>query len=211
MIRIAIVDDHEMVRVGLRAILAAEPDFEIVAEAASADHLLELVESSHPDIVLLDARLPGVGGPAACRRLTEHHPEVRVLMVSTYADDDLVEECIRAGAKGYLLKDIERFDLKESIRSVHRGEGAMSPAIAAKVLDLVRSDREATNPTRPDLNQSQVAILRLIGEGYTNREISERVHLSENTVKSHIQEIFRKMEVRNRVEAALRATREEWI
>ena len=102
-------------------------------------------------------------------------------------------------------------DLKESIRSVHRGEGAMSPAIAAKVMDLVRSDREATNPTRPDLNQSQVAILRLISEGYSNREISERVHLSENTVKSHIQEIFRKMEVRNRVEAALRATREEWI
>jgi two-component system response regulator DevR len=210
-IRIAIVDDHEMVREGLRAILAAESDFEIVAEAASADHILELVESSHPDIVLLDARLPGVGGPAACRRLTEHHPEVRVLMVSTYADDDLVEESIRAGAKGYLLKDIERFDLKESIRSVHRGEGAMSPAIAAKVLDLVRSDREAINPTRPRLNQSQVAILRLISEGYSNREISERVHLSENTVKSHIQEIFRKMEVRNRVEAALRATREEWI
>src|SRR3984893_1242798 len=206
-----IVDDHEMVREGLRAILASEPDFEIVAEAASADHILELVESSHPDIVLLDARLPGVGGPAACRRLTEHHPEVRVLMVSTYADDDMVEESIRFGAKGSLLKDIERFNLKESIRSVHRGEGAMSPAIAAKVLDLLRGEQQAAKPTRPDLNQSQFAILRLLSEGYTNREISERVHLSENTVKSHIQELFRKMGVRNRVEAALRATKDGWI
>jgi two-component system response regulator DevR len=211
MIRVAIVDDHEMVREGLKAILAAEPDFEIVAEAASADHLLELVEKSHPDIVLLDARLPGVGGPAACRLLTERHPEIRVLMVSTYADDELVEQSIRAGAKGYLLKDIERFNLKESIRSVHRGEGAMSPAIAAKVLDFFRGEQQAAKPMRPDLNQSQFGILRLISEGYTNREISERVHLSENTVKSHIQELFRKMGVRNRVEAALRATKDGWI
>ena len=210
MIRIAIIDDHELVREGLKVMLAREPDFEIVGESASADPILELVETTHPDIVLLDARLPGVAGPAACRLLTEAHPEVRVLIVSTYADDDLVQECITAGAKGYVLKDIERFNLKESIRSVHRGEGVVSPAIAATVLDIVRTHREATS-TRPELNESQRAILRFISEGYSNREIAERVHLSENTVKSHIQEIFRKLGVRNRVEAALRATKEGWI
>lgn len=210
MIRIAIIDDHELVREGLKVMLAREPDFEIVGESASADPILELVETTHPDIVLLDARLPGVAGPAACRLLTEAHPEVRVLIVSTYADDDLVQECIMAGAKGYVLKDIERFNLKESIRSVHRGEGVVSPAIAATVLDIVRTHREATS-TRPELNESQRAILRFISEGYSNREIAERVHLSENTVKSHIQEIFRKLGVRNRVEAALRATKEGWI
>ena len=132
-------------------------------------------------------------------------------MVSTYADVDLVQECIMAGAKGYVLKDIERFDLKESIRSVHRGAGFVSPAIAATVLDIMRSHRETTTSKRPELNESQRAILRYISEGYSNREISERVHLSENTVKSHIQEIFRKLGVRNRVEAALRATKEGWI
>jgi two-component system response regulator DevR len=210
MIRIAIVDDHELVREGLKAMLAREPDFEIVGESASADSILEMVETSHPDVVLLDARLPGVSGPTACRLLTEAHPEVRVLIVSTYADDDLVQACITAGAKGYVLKDIARFNLKESIRSIHRGEGVVSPAIAATVLDIVRSHGETLAPTRPDLNESQRAILRLISEGYSNREIAERVHLSENTVKSHIQEIFRKLGVRNRVEAALRATKEGW-
>ena len=210
MIRIAIIDDHELVREGLKVMLAREPDFEIVGESASADPILEMVETGHPDVVLLDARLPGVSGPTACRLLTEAHPEVRVLIVSTYADDALVQECITAGAKGYVLKDIERFNLKESIRSVHRGEGVVSPAIAATVLDIVRTHRETTTSTRPELNESQRAILRFIGEGYSNREIAERVHLSENTVKSHIQEIFRKLGVRNRVEAALRATKEGW-
>jgi DNA-binding NarL/FixJ family response regulator len=131
--------------------------------------------------------------------------------VSTYTDDELVEECIRAGAKGYVVKDIERFALKESIRSVHRGDGAVSPEIAAKVLELVRTDRPTATSTRPDFNRSQLAILRLMSQGYSNREIADRIYLSESTVKSHIQEIFRKMGVRNRVEAALQATREGWF
>jgi two-component system, NarL family, response regulator DevR len=211
MIRIAIIDDHELVREGLKVMLAREPDFEVVGESADADRILKLVETSHPDVVLLDARLPGIAGPTACRLLTESHPEVRVLIVSTYADADLVQECIMAGAKGYVLKDIERFDLKESIRAVHRGEGFVSPTIAATVLDIMRTHRETTTSKRPELNESQWAILRFISEGYSNREIAERVHLSENTVKSHIQEIFRKLDVRNRVEAALRATKEGWI
>lgn len=211
MIRIAIVDDHEMVREGLKVILAPEPDFEVVADAPCADRIVELVEANRPDVVLLDARLPGIGGPAACRLLTETHPEVRVLIVSTYTDDELVEECVRAGAKGYVVKDIERFALKESIRSVHRGDGAVSPEIAAKVLELVRTDRPTATSTRPDFNRSQLTVLRLMSQGYSNREIADRVHLSENTVKSHIQEIFRKMGVRNRVEAALQATREGWF
>jgi two-component system, NarL family, response regulator DevR len=210
MIRIAIIDDHELVREGLKVMLAREPDFEIVGESASADPIVEMVETTHPDVVLLDARLPGISGPTACRLLTEAHPEVRVLIVSTYADDHLIQECIEAGAKGYVLKDIERFDLKESIRSIHRGEGVVSPAIAATVLDIVRTHREGTTSARPELNDSQQVILQFISEGYSNREIAERVNLSENTVKSHIQEIFRKLGVRNRVEAALRATKQGW-
>ncbi|HEV3266240.1 MAG TPA: response regulator transcription factor [Acidimicrobiales bacterium] len=211
MIRIAIIDDHEMVREGLRAILDTEPDFDVVAESGTADDVVQLVGAANPEVILLDARLPGLSGPAACRLLAASHPEVAVLIISTYSDDELVDECIRAGARGYLIKDIERFSLKESIRAVHRGEGAVSPAVAGKVLDRLRSAENAETPTEPKLSESQREILRLIAEGYSNREIASRVYLSENTVKSHVQEIFRKLDVRNRVEAAILATKEGWL
>ena len=122
-IRIAIVDDHEIVREGLKSILQGEPDFEVVAESDTAEGLSELVEKAKPDVVLLDARLPGISGAEACRGLVEAHPDTAVLMVSTYSDDQLVEECIRAGARGYVIKDIERFSLKESIRAVDARSG----------------------------------------------------------------------------------------
>jgi two-component system response regulator DevR len=212
-IRIAIVDDHEMVREGLRTILQPEDDFDVVAESGSADGIVALVDDAHPDVVLLDARLPGISGPEATRLLAATHPEAAVLIVSTYSDDELVHECISAGAKGYVIKDIEQFSLKESIRAVHRGEGAVSPAVAARVLDRLRgapAQQESSEP-HAQLSDSQYKILRLIAEGFSNREIASRVHLSENTVKSHIQEIFRKLQVRNRVEAALRAVKEGWL
>ncbi|MDQ1382554.1 MAG: two-component system, NarL family, response regulator DevR [Actinomycetota bacterium] len=210
MIRIAIVDDHEMVREGLRSILESESDFDVVAESGSANDIVALVDDAHPDVVLMDARLPGVSGPEACRLLGESHPETPVLIVSTYSDDDLVDECIAAGAKGYVIKDIERFSLKESVRAVRRGEGAISPAVASRVLDRLRETPTAPTQTGPDgrLSESQRNVLRLIAEGFSNREIASRLHLSENTVKSHLQEIFRRLQVRNRVEAALLATKE---
>lgn len=210
-IRIAIIDDHEMVREGLRSILEPEPDFEVVAESRTADQIVELVERSRPDVVLLDARLPGVSGAAACQLLTTSNPTVAVLMLSAYADDALVDECVKAGAKGYLIKDIERFPLMESIRAVYRGEGAVSPAVAARVLDRLRGGDTGAGSREPQLSTSQRAILRLIAEGKSNREIAAKVFLSENTVKSHVQEIFRKLGVRSRVEAALRATKEGWL
>lgn len=211
MIRIVIVDDHEIVREGLKAILRGEPDFEVVAERASADDLTELVSDTHPDVVLLDARLPGVSGVEACRRVVSSHPDLPVLIVSTYSDDQLVEECIRAGARGYVMKDIERFSLAESIRAVHRGEGAVSPPVAAMVIDRLRSVKEAAARAANPLTDIQLEVLKLIAAGFSNREIAARVFLSENTVKSHVQEIFRKLGVDNRVEAALRANREGWL
>ena len=211
MIRVAIIDDHEIVREGLRTILQTESDFDVVAESGTADDVVELAGHTRPDVVLLDARLPGVSGPEACRLLAAAHPEIAVLIVSTYSDEGLVDECIRAGAKGYLLKDIERFSLKESIRAVHRGEGAVSPAVAAGVLGRLREGASTETVNEPRLSDTQREILRLIAEGFSNREIAPRVYLSENTVKSHIQEIFRKLQVRNRVEAALRAAKEGWL
>jgi DNA-binding NarL/FixJ family response regulator len=211
MIRILLVDDHEMVREGLKTILGTEPDFEIVGESATAEGLAELVEQTQPDIVVLDARLPGVSGPDATRRLASSHPQVAVVILTTFTDDALVDDCISAGAKGYVVKTVERFDLKQSIRAVARGESVISPSVAGRVLERIRSGSGSPEPKRPALNASQSAILRLVSEGFSNREIATSINLSENTVKSHLQEIFRKLEVRNRVEAALVATREGWI
>lgn len=211
-IRIAIVDDHEIVREGLKSILQGEPDFEVVAESDTAEGLSELVEKAKPDVVLLDARLPGISGAEACRGLVEAHPDTAVLMVSTYSDDQLVEECIRAGARGYVIKDIERFSLKESIRAVARGQGVVSPAITGKILERLRTREESpSGASSMPLSEIQLEILRLIAAGFSNREIARRIHLSENTVKSHVQEIFRKLGVGNRVEAALTASREGWL
>jgi DNA-binding NarL/FixJ family response regulator len=209
-IRVLIVDDHEVVREGLKAILAAEPDFVVVGESASADQLVRLVDETRPDVVVLDARLPGVSGAEACRNLSEARPETPVLILSTYGDEDLVDECIRAGAKGYVVKDIERFTLKQSIRAVQRGQGAVSPEIAARILGMVR-DEPLPGPREVPLNERQLEILRLMSQGLSNREIAERTYLSENTIKSHVQEIFKKLEVRNRVEAAMRAAEEGWL
>ena len=212
MIRIAIVDDHEIVREGLKSILKSEPDFEVVAAAGTADDLGALVDQYLPDVVLLDARLPGISGAEACHRLVGSHPEVAVLIVSTYADEHLVEECIKAGAKGYVIKDIKQFSLKESIRAVHAGGGAVSPSVAAKVLARLRSPQQASTEERPvPLSDTQLEIVRLISSGLSNREIAARVHLSENTIKSHVQEVFRKLGVDNRVEAAVRASQEGWL
>ena len=130
----------------MASIKITDPDFEVVAETGTADQLGDLVDKTHPDVVLLDARLPGISGGEACRRLVVSHPDVAVLIVSTYSDDQLVEECIKAGAKGYIIQDIERFSLKESIRAVHGGGGAVSPAIVAKVLDQLRSTENTPEP-----------------------------------------------------------------
>jgi DNA-binding NarL/FixJ family response regulator len=212
-IRIAIVDDHQVVREGLRAMLQDEPDFQIVGERNSANDITEFVAETRPDVVLLDARLPGTSGPAACQLIVRTHPDVKVIILTVYSDDALVEESIKAGARGYIIKDIERFELKQAIRAVCRGEAVVSPQIAGKLLDRVRTqlDPAKTAAARPALNEKQAEILRLISEGFSNREIAGRIHLSENTVKSHLQEIFSKLGVRNRVEAAVTAARKGLI
>ena len=210
MIRIAIVDDHELVREGVRAMLGDDPDLQIVGERDSAEDIADFVSETRPDIVLLDARLPGFSGPEACRILGITHPDVRVIILTVYSDDVLVEESIRAGARGYVIKDVERFDLKQAIRAVYRGEAVISPAIAQRLMDRVRDNANST-ANLPVLNERQAQILRLIAEGYSNKEIATRVHLSENTVKSHVQDIFAKLNVRNRVEAAITAARQGLI
>jgi len=209
-IRLLIVDDHEMVREGLMAMLQPEPDFDVVGQTGRGGGVVELVEATRADVVLLDARLPDISGVEVCRRLSHSHPEVSVVILTTYTDPDLVQECIQAGARGYVVKDVERFSLKESIRAVYRGQAVLAPQVAGQVMAGART-RQQAGSRRAALSASQVAILRLISRGHSNREIAAEVHLSENTVKTHIQEIFRKLGVRNRVEAAILAGKSGWI
>lgn len=133
MIHLLIVDDHEMVREGPKAILVSKPDFHIVGEAANAEQALDLIARLHPNIALLDTRLPGVNGIDLCRIVTERYPETAVIILTTFTDENLVSQCIQAGARGFIVKDIERFDLKRSIRAVDRGEATIDTKVAASV------------------------------------------------------------------------------
>ena len=208
-IRVLIVDDHAVVREGIKAMLEPDPDFEVVGESDRGAVVVDLVTGSHPDVVLLDARLPDIGGPEVCRQLTECCPDVKVIILTVYTDDELVDASLRAGAKGYVVKDVETLTLKESIRLVLRGQSVLSPQVASRIAQAAR-EAEVKDSTI-SLNKRQLAILRLVAEGLSNREIASRVHLSENTIKTHLQTIFTKLGVRNRVEAAMVAAKNKLI
>jgi len=212
MIRLLIVDDHEMVREGLKAMLAKEPDFDIVGDAANAEQALEMVARLHPDVALLDVRLPESSGIEVCRTVTELYPETAVIILTTFTDENLIARCIQAGARGYIVKDIERFDLKRSIRAVARGEAAIDSKIAVAVLaQLRRASLAHQEPSPEPLSSQQLVILRLIAQGLSSREIATQLYLSENTVKGYVQEILHRLGVKNRTEAVMVAVKQGWL
>ncbi len=212
MIRLLIIDDHEMVREGLKAMLSAEPDFSIVGDAANAEEAFALIERLRPDILLLDVRLPGTSGIEICRVVTEHYPETAVIILTTFTDESLVEQCIKAGARGFIVKDIERFDLKRSIRAVARGEAAIDTKAAVAVLaQLRRIPQNKNEPVQEPLSSQQIVILRLVAQGLSSREIATRLYLSENTVKGYVQEILHRLGVKNRTEAVMVAVKQGWL
>jgi two-component system, NarL family, response regulator DevR len=212
MIRLLIIDDHEMVREGLKAMLVSEPDFAIVGDAANAEQALELIERLHPDVILLDIRLPGVSGIEVCRTVTERYPETAVIILTTFSDENLVAQCIQAGARGFIVKDIERFDLKRSIRAVARGEAAIDTKAAVAVLAQLRRAPQVNPDSSPEpLSSQQLVILRLVAQGLSSREIATQLYLSENTVKGYVQEILHRLGVKNRTEAVMVAVKQGWL
>jgi two-component system, NarL family, response regulator DevR len=213
MIRLLIVDDHEMVREGLKAILVAEADFQIVGEAANAEQALKLIERQGPDIALVDIRLPGTNGIELCRQASERYPATAIIILTTFTDETLVAQCIQAGARGFLGKDIERLDLKRSIRAVARGEAAIDTKVTASVLaQLRRVSSVADAAPQPDLlSAQQLVILRLVAQGLSSREIATQLYLSENTVKGYVQEILHRLGVKNRTEAVMVAVKQGWL
>lgn len=201
--KILIVDDHEVVRFGLKSMLENYPDFEVVGEAANAREAIHQVKMHNPDIVLMDIRLPGVSGIEATEEITVAHPNTRVIMLTSYAEDEMLFSAIKAGASGYVLKQVNLEDLVKSIEAVGRGEAALDPAVTQRVFQEVRKavkDEEAS--AFSSLSQQEKMVLKLVAEGRTNREIAQKLYLGEGTVRNYVSSILSKLGVSNRAEAA---------
>ena len=205
-ITVLIVDDHPVVRQGLRTFLELQEDLEIVGEAGDGEAAVAEVERLLPDVVLMDLRMPGVDGIEATRRIRSISPSTRVIALTSFTDDETVFPAVKAGAAGYLLKDVRPQDLAEAIRTVHRGEGLLHPTIAAKLMQDIAQDK----PRGPgqDLTQRELEVLQHIARGMSNREIAEALVLSEKTVKTHVSNVLQKLHLADRTQAALYAVKE---
>ena len=201
--KILLVDDHEVVRIGLKSLLEHSDKFAVIGEASTAKEAIELVEKHHPDAVLMDIRLPGPSGIEACEEITKRWPDVRVVMLTSYAEDDMLFSAIRAGASGYVLKQIGAEGLIAAIEAACRGEALLDPAVTQRVFQEVRravKEEEAT--AFVSLSQQEKHVLALVSEGKTNREIAEALFLGEGTVRNYVSSILAKLSVSNRAEAA---------
>jgi NarL family two-component system response regulator LiaR len=209
-IRLLIADDHTLVRAGLCALISTEPGMEVVGEAADGIEVVLKARSLRPDIILLDLVMPRQGGIEAIAEIKAEDPEARILVLTSFADDDKVFPAIKAGALGYLLKDSSPQQLLQAIRDVHRGESALDPAIARKLI------RELNQPpdlprTEDPLTAREAEVLRLVAQGLSNQEIADRMVVSERTVRTHVSNILDKLHLANRTQAALYAVREGLI
>jgi len=201
--RILLVDDHEIVRLGLKALLDRHPQFEVVSEAATAHEALDRVGQYLPDVVVMDIRLPGGSGIEACEEITEKYPDTKVIMLTSYAEDEMLFSAIRAGAAGYVLKQIGGEDLVRAIEAVGRGEALLDPAVTQRIFQEVRkAAKEEEASAFAALTQQERHVLMLVSEGKTNREIAKALFLGEGTVRNYVSSILSKLDVSNRAEAA---------
>ena len=198
-IRVLIVDDHPIVRDGLRGILAGDPAFEVVGEAADGSEALAVVGTLRPDVILMDLRMPAMGGVEAIRALAERPDPPRVLVLTTYDSDSDVVPALEAGATGYLLKDTPRPELVRAIHAAARGEAVLAPSVASRLVNQLRS------PTPGTLSERELEVLTIIAQGETNRGAAARLFISEATVKTHLLHIYEKLEVNDRAAAVAAA------
>ncbi|CDM95922.1 putative two-component system transcriptional regulator, LuxR family [Limnospira indica PCC 8005] len=201
------VDDQGIIREGLRSLLEAKPDLEIVGEAENGKLAVELALKLKPDVVLMDVRMPIMDGVAAMRSLAEQQPEIKVLVLTTFDDDEYVTQAMESGAKGYLLKDTPSDELAQAIRAVYKGYTQLGPGLFEKVM-AARSKASRDEPlpdNLQDLTPRELEVLRLIGKGYSNREIAQELFISERTVKNHVSSILSSLNLRDRTQVALLA------
>ncbi len=206
-VTVLIVDDHEVVRRGLRSFLQSQDDIEVIGEAVNGAEAIDKVEELLPDVVLMDLVMPGMGGIDAIRRLTQISPSSRVLVLTSFSEDDKVFPAIKAGAMGYLLKDVAVEDLARAIRSVAGGEFLLHPEVAGKVLDEFRESTEEMAPLS-DLTPRETEVLTLIARGYSNKEIANSLCIATRTVKAHVSNILSKLHAMDRTQAAIYAVRQ---
>lgn len=202
-LRLILVDDHEVVRIGLRTLLARHPDFEVVDEAATGQEAVRKALMHRPDIVVMDVRLSGMSGIEACREITQAAPNIKVIMLTSYGDDDTLFESIAAGASGYVLKQIGSDELIRSIENVGRGEASLDPTTTSRVFARMREmARKREESAFALLTEQELRVLAHLAEGRTNREIADILVLGEGTVRNYVSSIFAKLHVNNRAEAA---------
>lgn len=206
-IRVLIVDDHAIVRKGIRALLSEADGFEVVGEAGNGQAAVLAAQETQPDVILMDLLMPGMDGIEATRQITNRQPQTHVLVLTSFAADNKVFPAIKAGAVGYLLKDSSPDELVRAIRQVHRGEPALHPTIARKLLQEIARPAEL-QPAPEALTEREMTVLRLIAQGLSNQEIAGRIAVSEPTVRTHVSRILGKLHLANRTQAALYAVRE---
>ena len=202
-LKVMLVDDHEVVRQGLRALLEAEDDIKVVAEADNGVSAVSLASAHNPDVVVMDVRMPDGSGVEACRAIRDAQPEVQVIMLTSFSDDEALFNSIMAGAAGFVLKQIRGRDLIEAVRTVAGGKSLLDPDVTKRVLERLRKAKfDEKDPKLSRLSPQEERILDMVGDGLTNREIAERIHLSDKTVKNYVSTILQKLEVARRAEAA---------
>lgn len=214
-IRVLIADDQALFRRGLYVVLGTEDGIEVVAEAENGEEAVDKARELAPDVVLMDVRMPRVNGIEAARRIRAEVPTTKILMLTVSDEEDDLYEAIKAGANGYLLKEISVEEVAEAIRAVTQGQSLISPSMASKLLNefnaLVKKAEEKQQFPAPALTAREVEVLRLVAKGMSNREIAEELYISENTVKNHVRNILEKLHLHNRMEAVIYAVRERLL
>ncbi len=211
-IRVVLADDHAVVRKGIREFLEEDGDITVVAEAADGDEALALVARHQPDVAVLDIQMPGIGGIEATRRIKAGHPDVRVLVLTAYDDDPYIFALLQAGASGYILKTADSSELVHAVRVVYRGESALDPAVAQKVVQQLTTGRPLGAQTAAEaLTDREMEVLRLVAKGLTNKAIGQALGISDRTVQGHLANIYGKLNVGSRTEAVTEALKQGWI
>lgn len=207
-LHILLVDDHEVVRLGLATLLEDVPGVMVVGEAGSAQEALAACERLNPDLVILDIRLPDQPGVDVCRHITERWPHIQVIMLTSYTDDDLIAEAVLAGAAGYVLKQVGNEELLRAIQAVRRGEALLDPKVTQRILQRMRQTERLLDASAfRDLSKREIEVLHLVSQGKSNREIAEALSVSEKTVRNHVSSLLDKLVLSNRIELATYAVR----
>jgi len=204
-IKLLIVDDHKVVRSGVKALIATESELEVIGEAADGREAVTKVKAGNPDVVLMDLVMPEMDGVEATKAITEDEQELKILILTSFSEEERIIQAIKAGASGYLIKDASPDELVEAIKNVYRGESTLDPKIAGTVLNSIQGE---TSNSAGELTEREREVLELVAEGLPNDDIAEKLYISERTVRSHVSNILSKLDLANRTQAALYAVRE---